>query len=162
MSLKRARLDLLFDDHCTQLHSSFSAKESSQLLWNLIAICPSPTFLCIVQLTPLFLSLPVLSNSAGIPSGPIALPTFSASIAFVISLSRIQSPLKLHLHQAPIQFPSLHSEVAILVIQSLNILLPSVPYLFWFCQQFSCFILYCITWTVSRVLSHQLSNLCLH
>src|SRR6478609_2507383 len=38
---------------------------------------------------------------------------------------------------------------SILVIQSLNILLLSVPYLFWFCQQFSCLILYCLTWTVS-------------
>src|SRR6476469_7950729 len=50
-------------------------------------------------------------NSAGIPSCPIALPTFSASIAFVTSLSRITGPLNSHLHQAPIQFPSLHSEV---------------------------------------------------
>src|SRR6478609_5909437 len=39
---------------------------------------------------------------------------------------------------------------SILVIQSLNILLPSVPYPFWFCQQFSCLILYCLTCTVSR------------
>src|SRR6476469_4218528 len=42
---------------------------------------------------------------------------------------------------------------SILVIQSLNILLPSVPYLFWFCQQFSCLILYCLTCTVSRFFS---------
>src|SRR6476469_565408 len=50
-------------------------------------------------------------NSVGIPSGPIALPTFSASIAFVISPSRITGPLNPHLHQAPIQFKSLYSEV---------------------------------------------------
>src|SRR6476619_7654999 len=36
---------------------------------------------------------------------------------------------------------------SVLVIQSLNILLPSVPYLFWFCQQFVCPILYCLTCT---------------
>src|SRR6476469_9319413 len=52
-------------------------------------------------------------NSAGIPSGPIALPTFSASIAFVTSLSRITGLFEFSstVHQAPIQFPSLHSEV---------------------------------------------------
>src|SRR6478609_6976971 len=50
----------------------------------------------------------------------------------------------------------------ILVIQNLNILLPSVPYLFWFCQQFSCLILYCLTCTVCRFLSLQLSNLCIN
>src|SRR6476661_5088182 len=88
-------------------------------------------------------------NSAGIPSGPIALPTFSSSIAFVTSLSRITGPLNPHLHQAPIQFPSLHSKVFILVIQSLDIVLLSVPYLFGSCQQFCCFILYCLTFTVS-------------
>src|SRR6476469_10060491 len=52
-----------------------------------------------------------LQNSAGIPSGPIALPTFSASIAFVTSPSRITGPFESSSTQAPIQFPSLHSEV---------------------------------------------------
>src|SRR6478609_6849242 len=51
---------------------------------------------------------------------------------------------------------------SILVIQSLNILLSSVPYLFWFRQQFSCLILYCLTCTVSSFLPRQLSNLCMH
>src|SRR6476619_839489 len=59
-----------------------------------MAICPSHTFICIVQLTPLFLSLYTFQDSAGIPSGPIALPTFSASIAFVTSLSRITGPFE--------------------------------------------------------------------
>src|SRR6476469_6108781 len=52
-----------------------------------------------------------VQNSAGIPSGPIALPTFSASIAFVIHYLELLGPLNPHLHQAPIQFPSLYSEV---------------------------------------------------
>ena len=37
-----------------------------------------------------------------------------------------------------------------IVIQSLNILLLSVPYLIRFCQQFYCLVLYCLTCTVSR------------
>src|SRR6476469_3510487 len=101
-------------------------------------------------------------NSAGIPSGPITLPTFSAQLHLLLQYLELLGPLNPHLHQAPIQLPSLHSEVSILVIQSLNILLPFVLYLFWFCQQFTCLILYCLTCTVSRFPSRQLSNLCIH
>src|SRR6476469_1776233 len=100
-------------------------------------------------------------NSAGIPSGPIALLTFSASIAFVTSLSRITRPFE----SSSTSSSNSHLFIlrfSILVIQSLDILLPSVPYLFWFCQQFSCLILYCFTCIISRFLSRQLSNLCIH
>src|SRR6476469_99047 len=48
---------------------------------------------------------------------------------------------------------------SILVIQSLNILLPSVPYLFWLCQQFFCLILYCLTCTVSFPVSSFIASL---
>src|SRR6478609_4464138 len=51
---------------------------------------------------------------------------------------------------------------SIFVIQSLNILLPSVPYLFWFCQQVTCLILNCLTCIVSPFLSRQLSDLCIN
>src|SRR6476469_2608368 len=93
-----------------------------------------------------------------IPSRTCLMAENSSSSSYL----ELLGPLNPHLHQAPIQFPSLHFEVSILVIQILNILLPSVPYIFWFCQQFSCLILYCLICTVSRFLSRQLSNLCMH
>src|SRR6476661_655365 len=50
-------------------------------------------------------------NSAGVPSGPIALPTFRASIAFVTSLSRITGPFESSSTSSSNSIPSLHSEV---------------------------------------------------
>ena len=123
-----------------------------------MAICPSHKFLCIDSTNSFVPFTPsTFQNSAGIPSGPIALPTFSASIAFVTSLSEFTGPLNPHLHQAPIQFPSLHSEVFHSCHTESQYTSSNLPYLFWFCQQFSCLILYCLTCTVSRFLSRQLS-----
>src|SRR6476619_6729684 len=63
-----------------------------------MAICPSHTFLCRVQLTPLFLSLPVLPKT---------------QLVYHLALHHLEllGLLNPHLHQFPIQFPSLHSEV---------------------------------------------------
>src|SRR6476619_2592506 len=58
-------------------------------------------------------------------------------------------PLNPHLHQAPIQFPSLHSEV-FLSCHTESQYTPSICSLsLLVLQQFSCFILYCLTCTVS-------------
>src|SRR6478609_4448001 len=53
----------------------------------------------------------IFQNSAGIASGPTVLPTFSASIAFVTSLSRITGPFECSSTSRSNLIPSLHSEV---------------------------------------------------